>query len=168
MAGDVGDRSPRFFRGRGKTRGIRPQKGMPLPEERICVLACVPRPQTGIGKALFSSPGGVRNATRVRPRQGGGANEIVVPTCRGDFLQVVSGMCRMSFGLLPGRRLPFCRPRRRRAGGRNAASGSGRERSAASPARKKCLPAVKDAAAGEGCLCGRACAVVAEQRQWRR
>lgn len=54
----------------GKTRGIRPQKGMPLPEEIISVLDCVPRPQAGIGKALFSSPGGVRNVTRVRPRHG--------------------------------------------------------------------------------------------------
>ena len=152
----------------GKIRGIRLQKVMPLPEKGISVLACVPRPQTGTRESTIFLPGQAKRGGSP-PAARRGTNETVVPTCRSDFLQVVSGTCRMSFGILPGDAFrPVVRAVGAQVGGMPLPVQAG-ERSAASPARKKCLPAVKDAAAGEGCLCGPACAVVAAgQRQWRR
>lgn len=164
MAGDVGDRSPQFFR---EDSGNPPAKRDAAAGKGDFRLGLCASPADGHRKGTVFLPGQAKcGGSPSAARRG--ANETVVPTCRSDFLQVVSGMCPDFFRDFARGCLPSCRPRRRRAGGRNAASGSGRERSAASPARKKCLPAVKDAAAGEGCLCGRACAVVAEQRQWRR
>ena len=153
-AGDVGYRSPRFFPG-GDSEKPPAKRDAAAGRDNFRLGLCA-SPADGHQKGTVFLPGRRAKCDESPPAARRGANETVVPTCRGDFLQVVSGMCPDFFRDSARECLLFCRPRRRRAGGRGKMPlpVQAGEMSAARPARKKYLPSANDASAEEFCPCG--------------